>query len=174
MPKRTLHTHKQNYITFADRCSEKSSNSTQINCKRTSTAASQSCRGSITYRPIIIFFFLLPCWPERQLVRENIHTPLTRQPLTPAWLQSNSGLFSIVCIKQRGYGAALWAAGRSQAFNTELDYTACEKCGRKGFLMVQMMLPRKKSGIIPCLLSLHDSFSNYHWLWALSRLYESF
>lgn len=29
-----------------------------------------------------------------------------------------------------------------------------------------------KCGIIPCILSLHDSFSNYYWFCALSRLYE--
>lgn len=79
------------------------------------------------------------------------------------------GLFSIVCIKQRGYGAALWAGGRSQAFNTERDYTACKNWGGK-------VIPNGtndgalKSGMIPCLLSLHDSFSNYCWLCALNRL----
>lgn len=51
------------------------------------------------------------------------------------------GLFSIVCLKQQGNWAALCASGRSQAFNTEQDYTACKNWGGKWFLIGATMMP---------------------------------
>lgn len=106
--------------------------------------------------------------PREASQRKHSHSS-HRESLTPAWLQSNSRLFSIVSIKQRGHGAAARAAGRSRVFNTELDYSACEKCGRKGFLMVQMMLPQNVGlyhVFYPCMT--HLAITTDYVLWVAS------
>lgn len=130
------------------------------------TAASQSHWAHTTNRHHHIFPASLS--PREASQRKHSHSS-RGEPLTPAWLQSNSRLFSIVSIKQQGYGAAARAAGRSRAFNTELDYSACEKCGRKGFLMVQMMLPQN-AGLYhvfyPCMT--HLAITTDYVLWVAS------
>lgn len=67
------------------------------------------------------FFPLL----DRGAARQRKHSRSSHEAATDPCIQSNTELFSIVCIKQWGYRAALRVAGRSQAFNTERDYTPC-------------------------------------------------
>lgn len=76
--------------------------------------------------------FSAPYWPAE--AAQGSRWPLHDFNLTP-------GLFSIVCLKQRGNWAALCASGRSQAFNTEQDYTACKNWGGKWFLIGATMMP---------------------------------
>lgn len=47
-------------------------------------------RSSVSELPCLYYLqthqhLFFPCWIEEQLVRENIHAPLMRQPLTPAF-----------------------------------------------------------------------------------------